>query len=381
MNQEKYGVLLLGGYRTHQEMYGRYFAAEPRCRLVAFSDELDAPLERIELGKSFAKEMGLPYLPDLDEALARDDVHIVCICVEQERRARVAVRCAEMGKHLYLDKPMAIRPEDANAVVAAIKKANVRSQMYSNILSSWGQTAKRALESGDIGELRAIHCDLLFAKGHAGSAPVGQKREQKAPLERYCFVKAKPELSAVGVYPIAMINWLTKKAVKTVFGKTGNYFFKEHVECDIEDFGSLVLMLEDGITASIAGGRVGWMSHPQSGMKRLHLVGTRGALVLDAGKSHLEVFADEPAFKPPPPHPLDPMGAWGSTRAKTGLQPKQLWISVDDGSGEQQREIPSFVDCIESGEECEMNAEMAAQSVAVLAAGYESAATGKVIRL
>ncbi len=116
-------------------------------------------------------------------------------------------------------------------------------------------------------------------------------------------------------------------------------------------------------------------------MKRIHLIGTRGILVLDASKSHLEVFADEPAFKPPLPHPLDPMGMWGSTRVESGLLPKQLWISVDDGSGEQQREVPAFVDCIEAGEECEMNAEMAAQSVAVLAAGYESAATGKVIRL
>ena len=381
MNQEKYGVLLLGGYRTHQEMYGRYFAAEPRCRLVAFSDELDAPPERIELGKEFAKEMGLPYLPDLDEALARDDVHIVCICVEQERRGRVGVRCAEMGKHLYLDKPMAMKPEDADAVVAAAKKANVRSQMYSNVLSSWGQAAKRALEQGDIGTLRAIHCDLLFAKGNAGTAPVGQKRKQKAPLERYCFLEAKPELSAIGVYPIAMINWLTKKPVKTVFGKTGNYFFKEHVGCDLEDFGTLVLTLEDGIIASIAAGRVGWMSHPQGGLKRIYLIGTRGILVLDASKSHLEVFADEPTFKPPPPHPLDPMGMWGSTRTVSGSPPKQLWISVDDGSSEQKQEIPAFVDCIESGEECEMNAEMAAQSVAVLAAGYESAATGKVIRL
>ena len=380
-NQEKYGVLLLGGYRTHQEMYSRYFAAEPRCRLVAFSDERDAPPERVELGRAFARDFGLPYIPDLDEALARDDIHIVSLCVEQERRGRVGVRCAEMGKHLYLDKPMAMRLEDAQAIVKAVKKAGVRSQMYSNVLSSWARSAKQALESGEIGELRAIHCDLLFAKGNAGTAPVGHKRKQKAPLERYCFVEGKPELFAVGVYPVAMINWLTKKAVKTVFGKTANYFFKEHIACDIEDFGTLVLTLEDGITASVAAGRVGWMSHPQAGAKRLHLVGTRDTLVLDASQSHLEVFADEPAFRPPPPHPLDPMGMWGSTQVKSGSPPKQLWISVDDGGTEQQNEVRAFVDCIEEGKECEMNAEMAVQSVAVITAGYQSAATGEVVRL
>ncbi len=43
--------------------------------------------------------------------------------------------------------------------------------------------------------------------------------------------------------------------------------------------------------------------------------------------------------------------------------------------------IARFVDCIEKGIESEMNAEMAAQSVAVITAGYQSAASGEVIQL
>ncbi len=381
MNQEKYGVLLLGGHRTHQEGYARLFAAEPRCRLVACSDECDAPPARVELNRALADELGLPYLPNLDEALARDDVHIVSLCVEHERRGRVGVRCAEAGKHLYLDKPLALNPEDAQAIVQAVKKAGVRNQMYSNVHGSWAQSAKQALDRGDIGELRAIHCDVLFAKGHGGTAPVGQKRQEKTLLERYTFVEAKPEMFAIGVYPISMINWLTNKAVKTVFGTTANYFFKEHLACNLEDFGSLVLTLEDGIIATIAAGRIGWMSHPQGGVRRIHLVGTRDTLTLDTWQSRLEVFADEPAFQPPPPHPLDPMGMWRSTQIESGLPPKRLWLSVDDDDDEQQQDVRAFVDCIEEGKESEMSAEMAAQSVAVITAGYQSAASGEVIRL
>jgi len=381
MNQEKYGVLLLGGHRTHQEGYARLFAAEPRCRLVACSDERDAPPERVELNRALAEELSLPYLPDLDDALARDDVHIVSLCVEHERRGRVGARCAEAGKHLYLDKPLALNPEDAQAIVQAVKKAGVRNQMYSNIHGSWAQTAKQALDRGDIGALRAIHCDNLFAKGHAGTATVGQKRKEKTPKEKYTFIEGKPEMFAIGVYPVSMINWLTKKAVKTVFGKTANYFFKEHLACDIEDFGTLMLTLEDGITATIAAGRIGWMSHPQGGLRRLHLVGTRDTLTLDTWQSRLEVFADEPAFQPPPPHPLDPMGMWSSTQRQSGLPPKRLWLPVNDDGGEQQKDVRAFVDCIESGKESEMNAEMAAQSVAVITAGYQSAESGEVIHL
>src|SRR5438034_11758892 len=100
-NPRPYGVLLLGGARTHQEGYARAFAADPRCRLVAVADETDVPPERAALNRQLAAELDLPYLPRLDEGLARPDVDLVSVCVEHERRARVAVCCAQAGKHLY----------------------------------------------------------------------------------------------------------------------------------------------------------------------------------------------------------------------------------------------------------------------------------------
>ena len=376
----KYGVLLLGGHRTHQENYASNFAQDERCRLVAFADEPDAPPVRIELARSLAEELDLPFIPDLDTALAREDVHIVSLCTDVERRGRIGTKCAEAGKHVYLDKPMALNPEDAHNIVAAVAKNGVKSQMFSNIYSTWARTVQQALTSGGIGELQAIHCDVLFSKGHPGTAPVGEKRIQKPTLERYSFVEAKPEMFDVGVYAVSMVNWLTQKRVQRVFGGTANYFFQEHRNCGLEDFGALVLTLEDGITATIVGGRYGWQSHAQGGVRKVHLIGTEGALTFDASANRLEVFAAEPAFKPPEPHPLDPMGMWSSTQAGIGMLPKQQWIDVGGGDDGQQ-EFGAFVDCVENGVESEMNAEFAAHSVEIICAGYRSAATGEVINL
>ena len=378
-SQEKYGVLIIGGHRSHQEGYSRLFAADPRCRLIASSDELDAPSDRVELNRALARELDIPYISDLEEALARDDVHIVCSCVETERRGRVGARCAEAGKHVYLDKPLALNPDDAAKIVAAVKRSGVRTQMYTNIHNPPAQAARQALDRGDVGELRAIHCDVLFAKGHPGSAPAGNKRIEKPTVERYTFVDAKREMFDIGVYAVAMVNWLTRKTVKTVYANTANYFFKGHFDRDVEDFGAMALTLEDGVTATVSGGRIGWLSHPQGGIWRLHLVGTRDTLTFDPSKSHLEVFADEPTFQPPPPNPLDPTGMWGSTQTKSTGPPKQHWVSVSDGQG--QEEISSFVDCVDNGVESEMNAEMAAQSVAVITAAFQSAASGKVVQI
>ena len=377
---EKFGVLLLGGHRTHQENYAQLFANVSRCQLVAFADEQDAPEERITLGRSLAKELDLPFIPDLDEALARDDVHIVSLCTEVERRGHVGAKCAEAGKHVYLDKPMALNPEHASQIVDAVAKNGVRTQMFSSIHSTWARTVKQGLDSGHIGELQAIHCDVLFAKGHPGSAPVGEKRVQNPTLERYSFVEAKPEMFDIGVYAVSMVNWLTQKRVKSVFGGTANYFFEEHHGCDLEDFGAMVLTLADDITATIAAGRYGWQSHAQGGIRKVHLVGTEATVTFDASVNRLEVFAAAPGFEPPTPHPLDPMGMWSSTQAEIGMPPKQHWINVgseDDGANE----FSAFIDCIENGVESEMNAEFAAHSVEIICAGYRSAASGEVINL
>ncbi|MDE0552981.1 MAG: Gfo/Idh/MocA family oxidoreductase [Candidatus Poribacteria bacterium] len=376
----KYGVLLLGGHRTHQENYALNFAQDERCELVAFADELDGPPERIRLARSLAAELNLPFIANLDEALAREDVDIVSLCTDVERRGRIGSKCAEAGKHVYLDKPMALNPEDADKIVTAVEKTGVKSQMFSNIYSTWARTVQRALTDGSIGQLQAIHCDVLFSKGHPGTAPVAEKRVQKPALERYSFVEAKPEMFDVGVYAVSMVNWLTQKRVERVFGGTANYFFQEHRNCGLEDFGALVLTLEDGITATIVGGRYGWQSHAQGGVRKVHLIGTEGALTFDASANRLEIFAAEPAFEPPAPHPLDPMGMWSSTQAGIGMQPKQQWIDVgsaDDG----QREFGAFLDCIEKDVESEMNAEFAAHSVEIICAGYRSAANGETIDL
>lgn len=379
-NSGKYGVLLLGGHRTHQENYSINFENDSRCKLIAFSDEPDAPEERIRLARSLAEERNLPYISNLDDALSREDIHIVSLCTDVERRGRIGAKCANAGKHVYLDKPMALNREHAQQIVQAVQENSVITQMFSNIHSNWARSVKNVLNDGIIGELKAIHCDVMFAKGHPGSATVGKKRSQNPTLNRYSFMEAKPEMFDVGVYAVSMVNWLTQRRALQVFCGTGNYFFKEHQNCDVEDFGAMVLSLEEGVTATIAAGRYGWQSHAQGGIRKVHLVGTDAALTFDASANRLEVFAAEPSFIPPEPHPLDPMGMWSSTQAEIGRSVKNQWIDVDS-SDDGQREFRAFIDCIDKGEESEMNAEFAAHSVEIICAGYKSAAIGEEINL
>jgi len=375
-----YGVVLVTGSKTHQENYASLFAADPRCRLIAVTDEPDVSAQRANWNQQLASEVHIPYIPDLDEALAREDVDIVSVCAEHERRGRVAVRCAEAGKHLYLDKPITCNVADADAVVAAVESAGVRSQTFSFIHTPWARTAKRAVESGAVGEVTALHCDIMFAKGYSGTAPLGKQRKQDPYPKRYTFVESKRELHTTGVYAVGLIRWLTGIEVCEVFCVTANYFFAEHVRNNVEDFGVLALTLDGGITATVACGRIGWTSHTAGGPNRLRIIGTEGSLTVDAHRTRIEVCTDEPPWTPPPVDPNDPMSFWKSTQEGAGTRPKKSWIPLH-GKAELSNDASRFIDCIESGRESEMSAKDGAAVVEVLMAGYVSAASGDVVPL
>lgn len=382
MNRQKpYGILLITGMRTHQENYAPMFAANPRCQLIALTDEPDIPPQRAEWNKQLASELDIPYITDIKEALKRDDVDIISNCAEHERRGRVAVRCAQAGKHLYLDKPMTCSIPDADAVVEAVEKAGVKSQMFSFIYNPWVQEAKQVVDSGALGDIVSLHCDVMFAKGYAGTAPLGKPRIQDPYPERFTFAESKRELRATGVYAVSLIRWITGVKFRSVFGVTANYFFAEHFKNDTEDFGVLALTLENGISATVACGRIGYSSHPASGPTRLIITGTKGSLTVDANKPRFEVYTDEPPWTPPSVDPTDPMSFWSSTQKAPENRPKQVWVNIQKELHKPVNDVSRFVDCIESDKESDMSARESAEVVEVLMAAYISASKGDVVQL
>jgi predicted dehydrogenase len=378
MSEPKYGVLLVTGSLTHQENYAAAFAADKRCKLIAVTDEADIDAKRRELNERLARALGVPYVPDLAKALERKDVNVVSVCAPPERRGRIIVRCAQAGKHLYLDKSLCPRLQEADAIVDVVGKAKVRSHMFSFITAPWARAAKRLLEANRLGQLRAIHADAFFAKGKVGTAKLGTPRKEEYPPERHQLVEAKRELDNVGVYPITLVRWLTGRKFRTVYGLTGNYFFEEHQKHNVEDFGLLSGTLDDGLPVTIAAGRYGWTTHPAAGVNRLMLVGSERTVVIDANRPRLEVYTDEAPWVPPNVNPADPMGFWTSTQEEVHVRPKKTWVPATPAG---PSDASYFLDCLDAGRDSEMNATEAALAAEVLLAAYRSAATGEVVTL
>ncbi|GAB4148775.1 MAG: Gfo/Idh/MocA family oxidoreductase [Planctomycetaceae bacterium] len=374
-----WGLLLIGGGQTHQENYARAFAADPRCRLIGLTDEADVPSRRAELNRELADELNIPLLDDFPAALSRDDVDLVSVCVEPERRGKVAIQCVQAGKHLYIDKPMTSSELDARLLVETVNNNRVNSQMFSLVRSPAAVRAQKLLQSGKLGKLIGLHCELFFAKGIAGTANLDQPRIEQPIAEKFTFIDSKRELFCVGLYPLVLFQWLTGERFQSISGTTCNYFFREHQRNDVEDFACMMMGMSGGLEATITVGRTGWSSHPSHGIHEIHLQGTNGNVTIDAFQPRLELFSDSPAWtQPKTPHPEDPMGFWSSTQQAGGIQPKTDWWPLETAV---QSDAAHFLDCLEQDRESDVSVTVGAHAVETILAGYRAAASGETVSI
>ncbi|MGI5244047.1 Gfo/Idh/MocA family protein [Dactylosporangium sp. CA-139066] len=83
-----------------------------------------SPDKAADLGSKY----GVPAYGDVDALLA--DVDAVAIALPPDVQAPLAVRAAKAGKHLLLDKPLALDPAAADEVVAAAGAAGVATVVF-----------------------------------------------------------------------------------------------------------------------------------------------------------------------------------------------------------------------------------------------------------
>ncbi len=372
----EYTVLLVTGGRTHQENYAASFRADSRVRIVAVADERGLTEYRRKYNRLFAEELGVPYIEGLEEAFRQVRPDIVSICAEPDRRARVIRHCMELGaKALYLDKSLCADRDEALRLAEEADRRHVFTHMYTNNTQPWAQAAAADVRAGTLGSLKAAHADAFFAKGKPGTARL-QRRQERYPPDPASFqtLRAKRELDNIGVYPIMMLTWLADEPVREVLAVTSNYFFAEHQDEDVEDFAGIAGTFASGAVFSISCGRIGWTSHPAAGTNRITLVGSRGSVMYDMNRCRLYQADDGEPWRPPDPHPEDPMFFWASTQQEAGVRPKRTWVPL---GGDPDADVRYFLDRLERHQPSEMDIHRAAHATAVIFACYRAAATGR----
>lgn len=101
-----------------------------------------------------------------EDMLADPDVHVVDICTPHPLHAEQAIKAAEAGKHVLLEKPMALSWQDAKAIRDAVEKAGVRCCVCFEVRFSAQFTLIRSvLDQGLVGELHYGEVDYYHGCG------------------------------------------------------------------------------------------------------------------------------------------------------------------------------------------------------------------------
>jgi predicted dehydrogenase len=121
----------------------------PGARLAAVCD-LD-----LARAKAIGDKLGIPSFTDMDEMIAKvPAIDVVNVLTPTGYHAKHAVHLAAYRKHIVVEKPMALKLEDADEMIMACDRAGVRLFVVKqNRYNLPVQRLRKALEAGRFGKL------------------------------------------------------------------------------------------------------------------------------------------------------------------------------------------------------------------------------------
>jgi len=143
----RFGLLGCGRIaRRHSDLLGGDHI--DGAKLVAVCDPVRARADAI------AAKFGVPAHDDMDGFLARKDVDAVAVLTPSGLHPQHVIACARAGKHVVVEKPMALRLQDADDMIRACDEAGVKLFIVKqNRFNVPVVKAREALDAGRFGKL------------------------------------------------------------------------------------------------------------------------------------------------------------------------------------------------------------------------------------
>ena len=170
-------VAILGGGFMGSAHAANYKALGERVRVKTVASRTAERAARV------AAVVGAEVTGDLDAAITDPDVDAVDICLPTPLHREYAERALAVGKSVFLEKPIAITLEDADAIVAAASRSDAVF-MVGMVLRFWPEYVElqRLVAAGTLGRPRAVSAfrlsppadwnDWMADRSQSGGTPV-----------------------------------------------------------------------------------------------------------------------------------------------------------------------------------------------------------------
>lgn len=215
---------LIGAGRMGSTLAQQISRGVSSARLVAVADPWKQHATRLASQLQLAAENVFNEIPAL---LSRDDLDAVVIATPTNTHVAVVQAAATAGKHIFVEKPLALTLEECNAAIAAVQKAGVKMMVgFMRRYDAAYLRAREVIESGEVGNpvmIKLVGRDMgpvpvAFAKREVSGGLIADMAIHDFDLARWlmndevvrvhsegtCLVY--PELGKVGDIDNAVIN-------------------------------------------------------------------------------------------------------------------------------------------------------------------------------
>lgn len=265
---------------------GMFGALQARVYAESPLAELEAVASRSsERGREIGERFGARWYTDWREMLDKEtDVQAVSIANRDSEHMEPAVACAEAGKDIFLEKPMAPSLEEADTIIAAVNRAGVR--MMVNFTLHFHPTylaAYERVQGGEIGE-------VLTMFGRRNATRMEAYEGQPVPYSRWTDV-----LISTGIHELEALTWYAGSQVQRVFGESVSHF-----RSDIQGDAAYMALLkfDSGAIGSLESSWIHPPTVPAGLSSQFDIIGSRGSIHLGNVNGALLICNEERAYHP-----------------------------------------------------------------------------------
>jgi len=160
----------------------------------------------LEKGKKTDSQLGIPFVTsNYEEILARKDVDLVIITVPPHKHLEMCKSAVKAGKHVLLEKPMVMNPQEAQDLVSFCNSTMLKDQIlildHELRFLKTMTTMKSLIQSGACGKI--FHVE--------GCVMMGGRAHTKRWNWWYESSKGGGVLGAIGSHVVDSLQYLTNK--------------------------------------------------------------------------------------------------------------------------------------------------------------------------
>jgi predicted dehydrogenase len=223
--------------------------------------------------QAFCDQQKVKLVASYDELLKDKNIDAVVLATPHSMHSRQTIAAAAVGKHVFCEKPFALTKDDAEAAVAATKKAGVTLGLgYNRRFHPEMNKLREKIRSGNLGIIMHVEATMTFPNALMLKADAWRANREETPCGG---------LTPMGVHAIdGMIDLCGP--IDHVFCQS----FRQAVEIDSDDTTSILFRMKGGMS-----GYLGTITATGPGFS-FQVFGTKGWVRLE-GMTHVAGASSE----------------------------------------------------------------------------------------